>query len=319
MEDGGEEDVDIEDFIMMRSALLGLDQLDFYQKVAADVDQSHTFDIDDLYEFRNILLGKSEIAKADAWTFVPQMYNVNSADNDLDISQSIPYYEYGEGFNFYGVKTGDLTGASMIQTDEGNSDDDIVSFRVDIYNDEVVIISNQTFTTDAIQLDLHSSPYDMGMESKFVALKETKNGFRYLNLNTSHEIQKDQVLFKYKTNSNSNSAINELVKNAKIYLKGSSQNVAVSWQINDRREMEVEIPGVVDLHVYPIPMQDRLTIDGSDITNIALYNLTGEQIQIETMIFGNGANITFDNALASGIYLLKVTTSADEKIIKVMK
>ncbi len=314
-----ENEVDIEDFIIMRSALLGLEQLDFYQKVAADIDQNNSFNIDDLYQFRNVLLGKSEIPLKDLWTFIPQMLNISATQNNLEISESIPYNAYGEGFDFFGVKTGDLTGSRMIQIDEIAEKSEVLAFTLEITNDELIIISNQDFKSDAYQFDVAISNPGIQIKSEFASVKETNAGLRYLNINPAENIPEDQVLFRINTSVGDNISIDDVIIASKIFEHGAFNSSSVDWTIIDNRDFSSENVERVELNVYPLPMQNRLKIDALDISSVELYGLTGERIDTKTFIDSKGASITCNGELGRGIYFLRVITKDDERIVKVVK
>ncbi|MEM9547626.1 MAG: T9SS type A sorting domain-containing protein [Bacteroidota bacterium] len=317
--DNGENaSVDIDDFIVMRSALLGLEQLDFYQSIAADVDHNHRFDLDDLYAFRDILLGKSSIDEEHLWTFIPQMYTPVK-NNDLNVSQSIPYISYGEGFNFYGVRTGDLTGSAIHSDNEIIENEEVINLTLELNDSGFVVISNEDITTDAMQFDLIVNSIDTEGDLVQSKIIEKENGVHYLNLQSFNEIAKNETLFRANVSLEKDIHVDELIENAKIYLKGSVNSANVSWNIVDRREEKFETSSAFELQVYPLPVQDQLTIEGRNITQVELFGLTGERIQLNTRVGSEQTVITNLGTLPSGVYLLKVTANGEEQITKVVK
>jgi hypothetical protein len=69
---------------------------------------------------------------------------------------------------------------------------------------------------------------------------------------------------------------------------------------------------------YPNPVKDVLNLSYSkNITNVAVYNLLGQQIIVKT-VNGNQSQIDMSN-LSNGTYMVKVTADNKVKTIKVMK
>jgi hypothetical protein len=69
---------------------------------------------------------------------------------------------------------------------------------------------------------------------------------------------------------------------------------------------------------YPNPVKDFLNLDYSEtITNVSVFNLLGQQVLALSLNTTSG-RIDFSN-LASGAYLVKVSSQAGEKMIKVIK
>ena len=317
-ESGGEDDVDLEDFIMMRSALIGLENLDYYQKVAADLNQDHSFDIDDLYTFKNVLLGKSEISTEDSWTFIPAMHEADSHQNDLDFDEMIPYGAYGEGFDFYGVKTGDITGSKMIQTEEKENREEI-ELTLEISKNEITISAGHDFVSDAFQFDLNVYGSKLKGLSTNESFETIADGQRFLNINSSSEIAKGQVLMRINAEIYTESSIEEIVKSAKIFQKDALVSSQIDWTFIDKRESAKEYFNKSELSIFPLPMVDRLNISGANITQASLYTVSGQKLDIDISIDKDGAIITPRTMMPHGVYFLKVTTAGEERIVKVVK
>lgn len=317
-EDGDMAKVDIEDFFLMRSALLGLSNLDFYQKMAADIDQSDRFDIDDLYAFRDVLLGKSEIVEEDKWTFIPQMLNLSNNQEDLGVSQSIPYTSYGKGFDFYGVQTGDLTGSARSQTIEEETIEE-VSLILSLLPEGVSVKANQDIRTDAFQIDWKGSAFTTYNDRTDASLIEIGEGQRYTNLRIGQSFASGQEMFYAPFAEGFTPVADDIVRSAKVFLKNASQSVKINWIIEDRRN-EID-PEVVfsEIKVFPIPMKDELTIAMNDIAKIEMFDLTGSRISLIRNIDDQGARISTQDELPSGIYILRVLANDEEHMIKVVK
>ncbi len=318
-EDEGEGDVDIDDFIMMRSALLGIEQLDFYQKVAADIDQNKAFDVDDLREFKDVLLGRSEIEVEDLWSFIPQMYDAKDLQSNLDVSESISYSQYNQGFDFYGVRTGDLTGSKMISSDEMDNGEEI-ELTLEITKNEITISAGQDFVSDAFQFDLNVYGSQLNELSSDESFEAIEDGQRFLNINSSSKIEKGQVLMALNAEIYLNSSIEEIVKSAKVFEKGALASSSIDWTFIDKRVNPGKLlESVLDIQVFPLPMLDRLNVSGTNITDVFMYSVSGQKLDVEISLNNRGAVIAPRTILPHGIYLLKVISAGTEKVIKVVK
>jgi hypothetical protein len=313
------EDIDIEDFVLMRQALLGLGDINYYQKVAADVNQDFAFDIDDLYEFREILLGRTQIANEKAWKFVPEMHKISDSQTNLNVSNTIPYTSYEAGFNYYGVKTGDLTGAAY-DIDNLVLFEDDVELTLKITNNIIAIIANEDFMTDAYQITLEQSDVQNMSISEKASLMETNAGIRYTNLNASNSISQSQELIKAHLKLDKLSQYEQITSSTKILLSGSLKPANIKWTIIDERENVEAVLGDLELNVFPLPMENTLTIEASNnITSVSLYTVTGSRVEINVQINNDVAEIRSVNSMPNGIYFLKVISKDVEKTVKIVK
>ena len=80
------------------------------EQLAADVDQSGTVSIRDVWLLRNLILGASTTLEVPTWRFVPVDYSYPDAitPQTFTLDQNI------ENLNFFGVKAGDVNGLSLI-------------------------------------------------------------------------------------------------------------------------------------------------------------------------------------------------------------
>ena len=78
------------------------------EQLAADVDQSGTVSIRDVWLLRNLILGASTTLEVPTWRFVPVDYEYPAAivPQTLTLDQDI------ENLNFLGVKAGDVNGSA---------------------------------------------------------------------------------------------------------------------------------------------------------------------------------------------------------------
>ena len=78
------------------------------ERLAADVDQSGTVSIRDVWLLRNLIVGISTTLEAPTWRFVPLDYQYP----DTIVPQTITVDQNIENLNFLGVKAGDANGSA---------------------------------------------------------------------------------------------------------------------------------------------------------------------------------------------------------------
>jgi len=313
-----DEAVDLEDFMLMRSALLGLESLDFYQQMAADIDGDGSFTADDLYAFREVLLGNSAIEREDIWKFVPAFYQEQSIPN-LNMSSNIMYTQYNEGFDFYGIRTGDLTGSKMITVEEVEDDNRSVRLTLEVNNDGFVIRSNEDLSLDGYQFDLTDPSIQLipeNADSRLQALGATR---RLLNLTPAAK-NTDDILISGKGNITTANPM-DLLESAKIYTQKANRPVNIIWNVIDRRSSDYNTidKKSLALRVYPTPFREEIMVMGQDIQQISMYTISGQAVAIQSNISDSEARIIANSDLPSGVYFLKVTTSKGEQMIRVVK
>ena len=73
--------------------------------------------------------------------------------------------------------------------------------------------------------------------------------------------------------------------------------------------------------VYPIPFSDNLNINfaSADTHYITVYDILGNQVNNRTQVNGTTNTVLNLNALANGIYMVKVETNNNVEFIKTIK
>ena len=303
--------VDIEDFILMRSALLGLEPLDFYQNIAADINRDRQFNFEDLYAFRAVLKGESEITEKDLWSFIPSDYHPSNVSNNLDFDEAIPYTSYGGSFDFYGVRTGDLTHANgdlPTESFEGND----IKLALEWNDDGIRIVAKEAFISDGFQFDFKT---EVSEDAALIALED---GFRHLEIEAVRHIAKDESLVKLKPSSVENMTIENLISGAKVYRKNASQPSSIVWSLIDNRTPIALNQQSEKIKVFPLPFHNELNVEAEGIQSLSLYNLAGDYIELDFNIFDSKATALIKDVLPSGLYILKVVTDKGEQMMKII-
>jgi len=97
------------DLVQMMQNILALPVLETSaEQLAADVDQSGTLSIRDVWLLRNLILGISTSLEAPTWRFVLLDYQYP----DVIIPHTITLDQDIENLNFFGVKAGDVNGSA---------------------------------------------------------------------------------------------------------------------------------------------------------------------------------------------------------------
>jgi hypothetical protein len=125
------------DFVMMLKALFGIQPINVYQKIAADVDCDGALTVFDLFDVRKLILGLSNEFKCGSWKF----YNTDtiSPKEISTIEIDLPKYD----FDFVPIKIGDLNLSSK-------------------YQDEVIEVRNGSefkFTVDDFEMEKGNTYY----------------------------------------------------------------------------------------------------------------------------------------------------------------
>ncbi|MDF1697376.1 MAG: T9SS type A sorting domain-containing protein [Saprospiraceae bacterium] len=310
------ENVDIDDFILMRSALLGLTSLDVYQRVAADVNNDFIFDINDLYEFRDILTGVSELEEK--WSFIPKMKAMSSTMTNLDIESSIPYISYEGGFDFYGIQKGDLTGSgkeTLISEDELGE----INLEMEISMGSITIRCEKDIKIDAFQVDLNLESAEVVDEKRNESIVELNDGFRVVAVEFESYDEEYTSLAEMNADGASIDNLTSIIKDAKIYLQGSRVPSKIKWNIVDKRNNSDVLTEPTEIEVFPLPIQDRLVLEGVNITGVTLINVSGQVLSTNVSYQKDRVVLSNLEGIQRGIYFLKVSTTEDEQIIKVVK
>lgn len=318
-EDDAMEGVDVLDYQLMLDAALGLESLDFYQKVAADLNEDGVFDLEDLKDFRDVLIGKSYIESGESWKFIPHSQLKNNSDAVYNSEMSILDYE--EGFNFWAVKKGDLTGARYA---ESTPDPESIKLTMEIYNNEVVIRNSSMIKTGFFSLDLNADIDQV--QSQLTVGRKLENDSRTKIINLENEfVSYGAEEFNIAINLSSEDSAEDIKVNLIgdiKFINASHTDIAnVIWEVSDRRSSKLisNSEFITDINIYPTIFTNQITIECNDLLASKLISMDGQIIPTVINRNSEGSIISVDENLSSGIYLLTVTTPLGDQVYKVVK
>lgn len=318
-EDDPMEGVDILDYQMMLNGALGIDYMDYYTKIAADLNEDGKFDIDDLQMFKNVLTGELELSTEEAWKFIPFSQQSNDQNTQYNSDMSIMQYEHG--FNFWAVKKGDLTSSEY---NEITSDIETIELTLSISNDNVEITNNEKLKTGFFSIDLNVDVDLIEKSPEHGKHYANEDASRIINLE-NESISYDQNEFKVSINIQSIASAeeikNELIGELSFINENQSSISSINWTVIDSRDsQENQIKtSMEELNVYPTIFINQITITDEGIESINLVSLNGQVIPFTfTKEIGKTVLKISENT-PNGIYFLTVSTFEGDKVFQVAK
>lgn len=311
--------VDILDFQLMLDGILGKSNLDYYQKIAADLNEDGQFDLSDLELFRDVLHGEVEFSGEDSWKFIPLSQNTNSIDAVFNPEISIMDYQHG--FNFYGVKKGDLTTLENTNGLEPHIDE--VELVLKIESDRVVITNPNSIETGFFLIDIDIDEDLVTNNLSTGNLYGHSNSARIINLSEEYLTlypNDFNLAIKYSSSDDALYIKDQLVKNVSILNESHDGLVNVTWTIIDKRDnnsvilMEEEL-----IKLKSTFFQDQLIVFGKNILSITLTSLDGQLISTSINMENNSALINIDSSLPKGVYFLSANSFFEKQVFKVVK
>jgi hypothetical protein len=309
--------VDILDFQLVMEAALGKEDLDYYQRIAADLNNDGQFDFDDLILFRELLLGEVELSRDDAWVFIPYSQEANATTAIFNPKMSITNYQYG--FNFWAVKKGDVTGAKNVQ--EFNTIESL-DLSVEILNDRVVISNPNEIKTGCYTMAFNIDSKFVSTSMQEVAISDYHNKTLLSNLvNTSLELAPSElnVTLDYSFENDPSQIISTLINEVSFTANNSKSIATINWTINNLRSENKHKNEIADIKVYPTIFDDHITINAQNIEELYLNSVDGTVVEFEASISKGVTDILINRSLPNGLYFLKVVSDEGEKVFKLIK
>ena len=311
--------VDILDYQLMVDGALGRSKLDYYQKIAADLNEDGRFDLSDLQLFRDVFHGEVELSAENSWKFVPFSQETNPVDAIYDSEMSI--MDYQNGFNFYGVKIGDLTEAENLNEIKPNSED--VELELRIENDRVVITNPKTIETGFFSIDLEADVNQITKTQSIGELYEYSNSTRIVNVSEEYLTLNPNdlnLVIDYSSTEDVFLIKDELIKNISLINKDHDGIVNVVWSIIDQRDdtsVTTEENGSIEIN--STFFQNQLIVNGENIRSISMTSISGQMINTTVLEDNNSSVININDSLPGGIYYLSVISITGQSVFKVLK
>jgi len=318
-EDNPMEGVNILDFQMMLNGALGIDYLDYYKRIAADLNEDGQFDIDDLQMFKDVLTGELELSTEEVWKFIP--FSQQQSDEHTLYNSDMSIMDYDHGFNFWAIKKGDLTGSEYNQIAPST---DKIELTLIISNDNIEITNNDKLKTGFFSLDLNVD-IDLIESCPDAGKRFANNGIsKIINLENEY-ITYDQNEFKVSINTKPIGSVEEIKSEFIGELSFLSENHSsisdINWTVIDKRNFQVfqNEDSMVELEVYPTVFTNKITINGEGVESINLVSLNGEIIPFTSNEKIGETVLKFSENTPNGIYFLTLSTVNGDKVYKIIK
>lgn len=311
--------VDVVDYKLMMDGLLGKTELSYYQRIAGDINKDQVFDLDDLRAFKDVLTGDAFIADEDVWSFVPMSQEVSNTNIQFDAQFSI--MDYQEGFSFWGVKTGDLSGAVESLVNDASSD---INLTLDISDNAVTIYNQDDVLTSFFKMNLNYPVTSPGVNGLYDVHSVEDAKTTIVNLsNYKHFMNKNELSVTLDVDPKSidkQTVISDVVSSIQ-FLDGNAYILSdVNWTIIDTRtENTIQEVEHTNFTAFPSPFTDQLSIEGSGIVSISMFNVAGQRVSIKSEINTRNATILINEKLTSGLYMIELETETGTEILKVVK
>ncbi len=311
--------VDILDYQIMLDGALGKSNMDYYRKIAADLNDDGQFNFEDLELFREVLSGTSEFSSDNVWKFVPISQVTNNDNAIFDPSFSI--LDYQEGFNFWAIKKGDLSDTEFIE--ESNVMIESVDLLFTLENDKVVITNPASFKTGFYSIDLNVENEMISDNLSSGKKHENESSSRILNLNNEFITFNENDInlsVQYKSDQDALQIKDALVENISFINETHNGISNINWIVVDNRnEKSITQKTSKSINVYPTIFENQIIIEAQDIQTVTLKSYNGLPVDISMKSEVGVSTIKTSDYLPSGIYFLTITRSSGKEVIKVVK
>jgi hypothetical protein len=311
--------VDILDYQIMLNGALGISQMDYYRKIAADLNDDGQFDLDDLELFREVLSGTSEFSSDNVWKFVPFSQNINNGNAMFDPSFSI--MDYQQGFNFWAIKKGDLSDTEFVE--ESNVTNVAIDLLFTIENDKVVITNPTAIKTGFFSFELNVENKLISDNLSSAEMYEKESVSRILNLNNEFVTfnQNDiNLSVEFKSDQDAIQIKDELIEKVSFINEAHNGISKINWIVNDNRNEKPKTHKInKSIKVYPTIFENEIAIDAKDVQSVSLRSHNGLPIEISVNSNSDKTTIITGNNLPSGLYFLTVVNASGQKVFKVVK
>jgi len=309
--------VDLVDYQLMVDAALGKVSLDYYSRIAADMDEDGKFTINDLDKFRSVLIGDLELTEEESLKFIPIDTDINNTNAVYDPYMSI--MDYQNGFNFWAVKKGDLTGAQNIEEQE----EETITLDFTIEDNQITISNPSTIETGFFSLDILADNDDVINNTPASKVYENVESIKIMNLeNESVALSPKDLKLSIAIESKEDGIglLENLINEVSFINKNHDGLVDVNWNIVDKRDAAIEQPvDQIDVKVYPTVFDNKITIEGNDISKVTLRAVNGSLINANANSSENRVELSLDQSLVHGIYFLTIESGGNKKFVKLVK
>ena len=331
------------DFVMMLKALFGIQSINFYQKIAADVDCDGTLSVFDLFDVRKLILGINNDFKCGSWKY----YNTDTL-NPKEISTidiNLPKFD----FDFVPVKLGDLNQSSIKLKNEINEvrNGSEFKFTVDDFDMEkgntyyVWLRAEQLYSIYALQigqifdpskvevLELSSPVQGIQKDVDYVINPRDWRGL--LMDATANKFSIEGGFLKIKVKALANGRVSSALFNdpSPFPILVIDENITLAETKIVSRTVTSNIEANTynwSVQVAPNPFSESLNLlinsPSNEDVNIKVSSIEGKQIYNRIFKMNEGVNeVSLDEALFpnQGVYFINVESQSMKTVKRVIK
>ncbi len=309
--------VDLMDYQIMVDAALGKVSLDYYTRIAADMDEDGKFSINDLSVFRSVLTGEVELSEEESLKFIPINADVNNTNAAYDPNMSIMDYQYG--FNFWAVKKGDLTGAYNLE----EQDEETITLDFTIEDNQITISNPLALETGFFSMDILADSDEVINNSSASKVYESLESTRIINIeNESVSLSPNElsITIAIESKEQGHELVGNMIKEVSFVNENHNGLADINWNIVDKRDGNIEVSiDQLDVKVYPTIFDDKINVEGHDISKVALRTVNGSLVAMKANYSDARVELTVDQSLAHGIYFLTIESEEGKRIVKLVK
>ncbi len=331
------------DFVMILKALFGIQGLNFYQRIAADVDCDGTLTAFDLFDVRKLILGLRNDFKCGSWKY----YNTDSL-NPKEISTidiNLPKYD----FDFVPVKIGDLNQSATKLKSEVNEvrNGSEFKFTVDDFEMQkgntyyVWLRAEQLYSIYALQIGQIFDPSKVEIIELSSPLQGIQKDVDYVinprdwrGLLMDSDANKFSInggFLKIKMKALANGRVSSALFNdpAPFPILVIDENITlaetkiVSKTVTSNEEF---LDNKLSVEISPNPFSESLTLiinsTSNEDVNIQVNSIEGKQIYSRLFKMNEGVNeVSLDEALFpnQGVYFINVESQSMKTVKRVIK
>jgi hypothetical protein len=323
--------VDVLDVLLLDNYLLGLSNMNPYQRIAGDLNDSKSCSSSDVISIEKIILEKSNPTSSATWVFIDSKYNLNASTDIYNYPNYITYTDPNLDYEFTGLKKGDIYNSSKENYLVSKIKiKDAALNKGEIY--QIPVLSNQNYDLRGIQFSLEYDTTKIKIKSIYsddlslIKLLDKHRNFKSNRLNFlywsifSNIIEKDDILFNIEFEAINNSVLSQsinLIENRRNLLVTEVKTYSLDIEWQDKISSGTNVIGNdFVMTIYPQPAKDILMLGFTDESiihrNFTITDIVGQKIQSNSLI-GNTIDVS---GLTNGIYLLHVNYDNGKKAVK---
>lgn len=298
------------DYLVLRDFLLGRITLDELSKVAADLHADGILDIKDLKNYADWLLGRNNV-ELDNIHFVAlpaEFYKDNSVSR-IVASEVLPLKQYKGNMDFMVAPKGQLTNANI------GLRNGAVIFSVEEVEDKLLLYSVQDMKLRGALIKNIANEFAEDLMAEIASSgasmqKHEKDGMANLLIEQNLELTAGELFIALPKGFEINSENFELISSDSYH----------AMEIKLFHQKPTDQSSIKNFLIYPNPAGQRLTITGSPVEKIEIFDSKG--VKRVTFLYDGKSNIvemTLPEGLESGIYTMLLMHGGETTFTKLVK